>query len=103
MTRQKLLRLLVILEAILIFIGWLFSLKYLLTLGRSGDKLINIFKQTYSQINKSFRQAGEEFKEMEEGEKPDKEPLSEEEIQRLKEKILEYEEKEENTKQPTGP
>ncbi len=101
--KTKLLWPAVILTATLIFIGWLFSLKYTLNASVNEDSFISNLKRTFFEVSKSFENLGE-------GLEKDRSPaatnsLTDEEFSRLKKKVLEYEEKiqkEENNAEGQG-
>ncbi|MDD3102087.1 MAG: hypothetical protein PHE59_02995 [Patescibacteria group bacterium] len=75
---------------VLIFIGWIFSLKYSFQIIDKKDSFISIIKKTYSEVNKSFKEARLGIKQS-----PllQKDLMTNEEVDRLKKKVLEeYEE-----------
>ena len=81
---------LVILFLILIFIIWSFNLKEALTKEDIKDSFLSIFKETVKEIKDSFKDLDKEA-EILKNRDPIK-PLTDKEINRLKEKILKYEE-----------
>ncbi|MBL7141579.1 hypothetical protein ISS21_00560 [Patescibacteria group bacterium] len=95
--KQKLVWLLVCLITAFIFIIWLSNLKHILRQPGSKDGFVPIFKQAIHEINESFKGLDKNIRKPKS--KTPSEPLTEEALLRLKEKILQYnEEKEEITK-----
>ena len=85
---------------VLIFIGWIFSLKYSFQIINKKDSFISIIKKTYSDVNQSFKEARQEMKQS----PPIQEDLiTNEEINRLKEKILEENENQTQKNLPVAP
>jgi len=95
MRPKKLLTLLTVLAVLFIFVGWIFSLKYSFSLQEREDQLKTIFEKTFSQFNQTWQETKERFiLPAEETVVPQKEdsselPLSEEQLEYLKEKVLE--------------
>lgn len=95
--KQKLIWLLVCLITIFIFIGWFFNLKHFFSQENSEDSFMSILKKTVIEANKSFKDLGKNIKTLKD--KTLFNPLTNQELLRLKEKVLQHnEEKKEITK-----
>lgn len=78
--KEKTVWLLVILIAVFILISWFSNLR---NTWEQEDKFIFLIKKTFSEINNSFKSISNELK--------SSKSLTEEELQQLKQKILEHE------------
>ncbi len=82
---------LIIFSLILIFIVWAFNLKTMLDEDEIGNNLQTIFKQALGDIKNSLKDMTEGIKTLKNEDLP--KFLNDEEVLRLKQKILEYEKK----------
>ncbi|MFA6146557.1 MAG: hypothetical protein WC697_04530 [Patescibacteria group bacterium] len=84
---------------VLIFVGWIFSLKYSFQIIDKKDSFISTIKKTYFDINQSFKEARQGIKQS----PPQEDLMTNEQINRLKEKILEENENQTQKNLPTTP
>ena len=80
---------LIIFVLILIFIIWLFNLETILKEDEIGDNLQSIFNQAFDEIKNSLKDMTEGIKILKDEDLPNL--LNDEEVLRLKQKVLEYE------------
>ncbi|MBU4370044.1 hypothetical protein KKG58_04820 [Patescibacteria group bacterium] len=73
----------------IIFVVWVFNLKTILDEEEIENNLQNIFKQAYSEIKNSLKDMTEGIKTLKDEDLP--KLLNDEEVLRLKQKVLEYE------------
>lgn len=89
--KKKILTSLIIFSLILIFIIWTLDLKTILKGDEIGNNLQTIFKQAFVEIENSLKNMTEGIKTLKDEDLPNL--LNDEEVLRLKQKVLEYEKK----------
>ena len=87
--KKKFLTSLIIFSLILIFIIWMLDLKTILKGDEIGNNLQTIFKQAFVEIENSLKDMTEGIKTLKDEDLPNL--LNDEEVLRLKQKVLEYE------------
>jgi len=93
MQKKQLLTILVVGIAIIIFLLWIFSLKYTLRIKTNEDKFLMNIKNTIKNINQSFQEARTELNKKPSTSVPSAPDLTDDQMSKLKEKILEYNQK----------